>query len=154
MISRYIAIIYIGILFLGGCASILPSFENVSYNKNLLDLRDERAFKLTKRFLEYWHARAQGDYEKSWQYELPYQRYFLSFEKYRSLASGYKGSVIELKKIDFIAPDEAIVERKVFFSDKKGVVKKDKWYEIDGKWYHKFYQSILPPESFEEAEFQ
>lgn len=133
------------IINLIGCSSLQQPFPATQQEKRQL---------LQKRFTEYWQARMQGDYRKSWQYELPSQRFLTSFERYKAMASGYKGMKVEFGKILYISPDEAIIERRIKTSQKSVVVKKDKWFFVKDNWYHKFYQSVFPPKTDEEAEFQ
>ena len=111
--------------------------------------------KLIQRFKEYWHYRQKGDYKKSYEYELPYQRYLMPFIKYKPLAAGsYVGNKTILKDMYLDKKNGiAILQRRVYF-DNSYKDKKDKWIFVNGQWYHKFYQSILPLKTEEEAEFQ
>ncbi len=115
---------------------------------------EEKKELLQKRFEEYWQARAEGNYQKSWLYELPSQQFLSSYARYKIMAPGYKGMKITLYKIILFTPTQAVLERKI--EDKRGrtFIKKDKWFFVKDNWYHKFYQSILPPETEEEAQFQ
>lgn len=108
---------------------------------------------LVQRFKEYWHYRMTGDYKKAFRYELPYQQYTISLQRYKLLSGGgYLADKIFLKEI--INKDGcARVSRIVVLND-HNISKKGKWCYIKDNWYHKFYQSILPPKSIEEAEFQ
>jgi hypothetical protein len=138
--------------FTWGCVSGKPSYPDISYNAKLLTTKEQEA--LAKRFAHYWHARIHEDYGTSWEMELPYQRFLMDFKNYKSLAGGYKGAHVRLEKIEFIYPDEAVIDRVVIYPNNKQFVKKDKWYRVKGRWYHKFYQSVLPPKSVEEARYQ
>ena len=133
---------------------ILVVFVGCSFHQpHPLTLQEKKQL-LQKRFLEYWQARTAGNYQKSWEYELPSQRFLSSFNRYKITAPGYKGTKVTLYKIVLFTPTQAVVERKI--EDKKGhtFIKKDKWFFVKDNWYHKFYQSILPPKTKEEAEFQ
>jgi len=125
------------------------------YVKQYIFKNDNLQQKLIQRFKEYWHYRQKGDYNKSYMFELPYQRYLMPFPKYKALAAGsYVGKKTVLEKINLDKKNsQAILQRKVYFNNLYRI-KKDKWLYINGQWYHKFYQSILPPKTEEEAEFQ
>jgi len=158
--SRYI--LYFATLFLFlGCSArneLLQSkhiqIKNVYVEKHISQ-NEILHQKLIQRFKEYWHYRQNGDYKKSYEYELPYQRYLIPFIKYKSLAAGsYVGDKTILKGIQLDKKSgAAILQRRVYFGNFYKD-KKDKWIFVNGQWYHKFYQSILPPKTKEEAEFQ
>jgi len=141
------------LLLLTACAPKLPSYPEVSYNNKEIQ-RDSKTKLLVKRFLEYWHYRTIGDMKKAWEYELPYQKYLNSFERYKGMVGPSIGSKTELVKIKYPNADEAIITRKVYLGKKDILIKKDKWYYVKDNWYHKFYQTIFPPENEEEAQFQ
>ena len=146
------------ILFiLSGCDKKISSSKNseleyVTYNKTI-KIKNEKESLLIKRFLEYWDARVKNNSELTWRYELPYQKYLIDFKDYKNLLSGYKNTKISLNKILKLTNQEAILERYTT-GNNKTITKKDKWIYIKNNWYHKFYQSILPPKDMEEAEFQ
>jgi len=138
------------LLFFLGCSSKLPVYKETSVERTAISSAKEK--KLARAFLEYWRARIQRDYKTSYQYELPYQKYIFRYPDYlKKIGNIYSRSKIKLSKITYIAPDIAIVDREVKMGNKV-FHKKDKWIYIDGAWYHKFYQTILP--SLEEAEYQ
>jgi len=147
-----ISIAFLMILLIGGCGIKIPHSKNVAYDQNLSS--NKKAKLLVKRFVEYWDARVRGDAKKSWEYELPYQKYLTDFQTYRKLLTGYEKSQIVLKRIIFQNNNKALIEREVFIGHKEKVNKKDKWYYVKDNWYHKFYQSALPPKTVEEAKFQ
>jgi len=140
---HYILIVFIAIIMVG-CSLHRPKPFTYQEKKELL----------SKRFVGYWEARTKGDYKKSWLYELPFQRYLKSYKWYKEMAPGYKGVQVKLNKILSMTQNEAIIERKILYSKKNWVLKKDKWFYIKDNWYHKFYQSVFPPETQDEAEFQ
>ena len=147
-----IAILFSIIFLISGCSLKIPNSPNVSYNNHVkLDKRKTKL--LVKRFIEYWDSRIKGDAKRSWEYELPYQRYLTPFDDYRRLLSGYAHTKIELADIHFLDPDTAIITRKVH-TKRKTYQRKDRWIYVKDNWYHKFYQSVLPPETVEEADFQ
>ena len=139
------------VLFFSGCNHqpsfsniILPTYDNIS-NK-------ER--RLFKRFSEYWHYRLIKDFDRTYSYELPYQRYLIDKSTYKGLLDGYgEDTKVQLLKITFLSPDVAIIQRKII-TKANTLTGKDKWIYVNGEWYHKFFQNILPPKNKEEAEFQ
>ena len=136
----------------GGCSMrTIPTYSDVTYHQ--IKISDSKTKRLVERFVEYWHARTQGDMKKAWKFELPYQKFLSSFKKYKAEVGGYKGAKIELVGIRYEVPNIAIVTRKVRIG-KNVMLKKDKWLYIKDTWYHKYYQTIFPPETMEEAEFQ
>ena len=151
--NRYAIVILFSIIFLiSGCSLKIPHSPNVSYSNHVkMDSRKTKL--LVKRFVEYWGSRIKGDAKKAWEYELPYQRYLTPFKEYRKLLSGYARAKIELVNIQFLDPDRAIIVRRVHIKHKT-LQKKDLWIYVKDNWYHKFYQSILPPKTLEEADFQ
>ncbi len=140
------------VLLFAGCGTAIHTFENAQVTKRYLNTKDKKEQLLVKRFLEYWHYRANGELEKSYSYELPYQRFLTPYKKYKGLIGGYKGSKTTLVGIKF-KNDTAIITRKVRFG-KKELTRYDKWIFVKDNWYHKFYQTIFPPKDIEEAKFQ
>ncbi|SMC10165.1 hypothetical protein [Nitratiruptor tergarcus] len=149
---RYVTFLLFTALF-WGCATKIPSYQNIKINKAYFQ-GSSKEKKLVSAFANYWQARIKGDYKTSFSYELPYQQYIKDFNKYKELIGGiYKGTTITLKNIKYSHPNIAIVTRVVKIG-KNLYPRKDKWIYIDGKWYHKFYQTILPPRNPEDADFQ
>ncbi|BCD63185.1 hypothetical protein NitYY0826_P26 (plasmid) [Nitratiruptor sp. YY08-26] len=67
---------------------------------------------------------------------------------------GYgKGAKIILYDAIFPNSRTAIIKKKIV-TNKSVLFSKDKWILVDGIWYHKFFQNVLPPKNEEEAEFQ
>ena len=155
MTNRYILIFYLVIIILiGGCDIRIPKFSDVTYNQKNITASTKKEQLLIKRFMEYWHYRQNGDFQKSWKYELPYQRYVTPYQKYKALISNIPGKRTVMEKVTYIEPNLAIIVRKVYKNKSSSFLKKDKWIYAKDNWYHKFYQTIFPPETTEEAEFQ
>lgn len=129
-------------IFIGGCANKQPPIAH----------QDKQRL-LQKRFQEYWHARSI-DLHKAYEYELPYQRYIGDFSLYKKLVvKTKKGTKAQIVKIEYPHPNIAIIQRQMIFG-KKQSLRKDKWIYVNGQWYHRYYQSVLPPSNTEEAQFQ
>jgi len=151
----------IWILLFAGCSlhnqtfSTFKQFNDVNVSDSL-EITDKKTSLLVKSFLTYWHARQNGDTNTSYQYELPYQRYITPYNKYKKLVSGlYYGKRTELKNITFSHNQNiAIIDRNVYLQNNFSYPKKDKWIFFKNRWYHKFYQTVLPPKTKEEVEFQ
>lgn len=144
-----IGLFYFFILFLQGCAY-------KSQMGNTLEAKSQKHQKLIQRFTQYWNYRSSCNPQKSFSYELPYQQYLLGKEGYIArMDRRYCGAKIFLKKIEHnkMYPDIAIIVRKVELKNGLQYPAKDKWIYIDGQWYHKFYQTVFPPEE-KEADFQ
>jgi len=107
---------------------------------------------LLREFSEYWHARINGDYNRSYLYELPSQTFIIPYEKYKDMLGIYRSNRVRLTEIYYPHEDIAIVTREMV-GKRKTLKRLDKWIYIDGKWYHKFYQTIFPPIG-EETKFQ
>jgi hypothetical protein len=147
------ATIVVFLAFFAGCAPKTATYNDVlvTLPKENLSLKERR---LVRRFQEYWHYRLNGDLKKTYEYELPYQRFLLSYKEYKGLLDGYgKRARVELVSISFLHPDVAVIKRKIV-TRKRTFEGKDKWLRVNGEWYHKFFQNILPPKNKEEEEFQ
>lgn len=147
------ALLLLFILIFTGCGVYKTSYPNVVVPKSI-EFKDKKTKLLIQRFQQYWFYRTHGDYNKSWLYELPHYRFKEFLENYKVMAGSYANTKIVLKKITYMHPNVAIIERDVVFEDNTTVSKKDKWIYIKDNWYHKFYQAIFPPQSNKEAIFQ
>lgn len=138
-------ILGIVVLMFSGCEN---SHFHLSHQSN-----QEKQKLLEKRFQDYWNARAT-DLKEAYQYELPYQRYLNDFSSYKKLVVKIKkGTKAKILKVEYPHPNVAVIDRQMNFG-KKHVLRKDKWIYVDGQWYHRYYQSVLPPSNVEEAQFQ
>jgi len=99
---------------------------------------------LSKRHRSYWEKRVSGKWEESYKFELPYQRFIHSFEWYKDFYRGddKNHSVIQTKII-MKNPSYAIVETR-HIKEKNVYYSYDKWFYIDGKWFHKMKTTYLP----------
>lgn len=146
---RYIYLLFF-IIFISGCSSIVlqPHYSDVNITVQNIDHR------LAKRFSEYWFYRLHKQYANSYRYELPYQQYVIPLQEYKSQLDGY-GKEAKVILYDIMMPRRymAIIKKKIITKDVT-LFSKDKWIKVDGEWYHKFFQNVLPPTTKEEEEFQ
>ncbi len=88
---------------------------------------------------------SKKDFQCAYQYELPYQRFLHDFKWYKNFnsANNQKYKIIFL---DIIPKNNmTVIKSKYISSDNKVTyVFYDRWYNIDGKWYHKMKVSRLP----------
>jgi len=135
-------VLVIWTIIAAGCANLHTPITNQDKQKLL-----------EKRFQGYWDARATN-LKEAYQYELPYQRYINDFSLYKKLVvKTKKGTKAQIVKIEYPHLNIAIIQRRMIFG-KKQSLRKDKWIYVDGQWYHRYYQSVLPPSNMEEAQFQ
>ena len=141
-----------GLFLFWGCETKIPHYEEV-----LVEVKphSEKERQLIKNFVEYWHIRIKGKPKEALQYELPYQKYIDGWKGYKAkVVPLNKDTKIVLKSIEYPHPDVAIVTRKIILNENRSWIKNDKWIYVEGKWYHKYYQNILPPLNEEDARFQ
>ena len=149
--------IFILFLIMDGCSLTAPQRPQVTIKNVVIDshihIKSPKSRQLIQRFKEYWHYRMIGDYQKAFAYELPYQQYVITLKKYRLITGGqYMADKILLKDITY--QNNCAVVKRIVILNEYNISKKDKWCYVKDNWYHKFYQSILPPKTIEEAEFQ
>ncbi len=153
MRKGFFSVVTIALFLLNGCSEKPQErYENVTIKEQKSFSKKEQD--LVKRFSAYWHYRLKNQLDKSYQYELPYQRYLISVDDYKSQIDSYgEGTKVELASISYISPNIVAVKR-LIKTPKRKYTLKDKWVYVNGTWYHKFFQNILPPKNKEEAEFQ
>jgi len=146
---RYIAGFF-AILMFFGCESRVEEYKDVNVSSFVPSSPKEEL--LVKRFARYWHDRVNGDYNSSYELELPSQRFVVPLESYKNVLGLYKKWQVDFLGVSYPHPDIAIVKRKMKMKNKSWT-RLDKWIFVDGNWYHKFYQTALPPIG-EEEKFQ
>jgi len=129
------------LIFVAGCALKTVQYPNIKITDRYHSLKEKQ---LIEDFSEYWHARISGDMKKAFSYELPYQRYIDGWKVYRETVTPLrKDAFIELKKIEPISENVVIVYKVVRIKD-RNLLQKEKWIYLDGRWYHKYHQNIMP----------
>ncbi len=116
---------------------------------NDMVIKDKKSEALSERAMDYWESFSAKDFNSTYQYELPFQQYLKSKLWYvRFNAGNTKGYFLEQKEIEYIDENRAIIKIKFSKNKSGGHMISDRWYLIDGVWYHKMKTSILP--SYEE----
>ena len=129
-----------------GCTPKIPQYSNVQTSLDIKKLSTKEKL-LLKRFSEYWHYRLNRDFNKTFPYELPYQRYVTDFSWYKdNLVYSYGRGKVVLNKIEYQDVNHTIITKEYF--GQKGTHTKDteEWFYVIDNWYHKFYQHIMPPD--------
>jgi len=102
---------------------------------------------LRNRVEKYWKYKGKKDFESSYKYELPYERYLHSevdYEIFFQNASRF--SKIKLLRIIKCNKDICILGLVLYpkFAPKNTSYINDKWIKVSGIWYHKYNDSLLP----------
>lgn len=98
---------------------------------------------LRNRFVDYWSYRANKEFYKTYNFELPYLKYLYSKDSYED----YFNNAPRIKKITV---KRIICKENVCFVDlllhiyKNNVYYKDEWVNVDNVWYHRFNDRGLP----------
>lgn len=98
---------------------------------------------LKNRFVDYWNYRAHKEFDKTYNYEMPYLKYLHSKEEYEDYfedAPRIKKIIVKnincKNNICYISLLLKIYHNYVFF--------KDKWVKVDNIWYHRYNDMLLP----------
>ena len=93
---------------------------------------------LERRYKEYWNSFSQKRFKKSYYYELPHQRFIYSLQWYQDFNKpNDQNYTIILKSIKLKNDYEAHIKSQYVSSDNKTSSNFiDKWYFVNGKWYH------------------
>lgn len=112
---------------------IEKNFENPMLNK------------LKQRNLEYWNLFAQKKFTKTYQFEMPHQRFLHSLKWYKEFNTKYNdtNATFEQLNIQLIDKNKAVVKMRKILPSSSHIFD-DKWYYVDGVWYHQMKTTILP----------
>ncbi len=135
-------ILFFWVSFFAGCShkstlvKINPHFQGTS----------EKVLQLVQRYQEYWDYFSKKEFDKAYLYELPYQRFLHSLQWYKTFnQSNDQNYTTILYSVKLSNNDSANIKSKYISSDKKTSFEfEDKWYFINGKWYHVMKTSRLP----------
>ncbi len=135
---KFISYILIAIFF------VITHLQAVTF-KVEKDVKLDNALK--KRVELYWKYRGEKDFEHSYKYELPYERYLhsqMDYEIFFQHAS--KFSKIKLLKIIKCSNNICILGIMLYpkFAPNDSTYINDKWIKVSGIWYHKYIDSLLP----------
>lgn len=126
-------------------------YAYVEVDKNVT-AADEKTEALLSRFKDYWEYRSKNESEDSYAYELPYLNFIKDRQWYVRFHTGdrkaYKVTVLKIKydpresaHVEILTNIDLTHTSYSFW---------DQWYYVNGTWYHKYIQSILPPEPGED----
>ena len=100
---------------------------------------------LSERFKSYWEAMSEKNYKETFSYELPYMNFIHDKTWYLDFKEGSRKH-FKVTLLEIVPVGEKSVVVKARFKVKKSVYTvSDKWYKVNGTWYHQYYDSILPP---------
>ncbi len=132
-------------LMMISCSDKQASSQYVSIDENLtLQSKKDRA--LANRFIEYWDARSTHQFDKSYKYELPYDRYLKDIKQYRAeLAVTLENYHVKMDKIEYLDADKRVALVYRTYTREKVLLKiKSKWIFVNGTWYRKYDFSLFP----------
>lgn len=128
-----------------GCSDRVSKSKYVTVDENVsMETQSERA--LRNRFVEYWDARSLHDFDKTYTYEMPYQRFLKPFEVYSgelSVTFSEYNTVLKAIRFENEARDTATVFRE-YIKDDVILHQKTAWYLVNGTWYRKYAFSLFP----------
>ncbi len=100
---------------------------------------------LKEKFISYWQARANKEFYKTFNYEMPYLRYLYSKDWYEDFfSSSPRFKSIYVKNFECkgnICFFTLLLKPKY---SKDTIFYKDKWVKVDNTYYHRFNDLLLP----------
>ena len=151
MFKFYVAALtFFSIIILTGCSE-KHDFKYAYIDDNLTIVNEENITPdtieaLKMRNLEYWEYSSAANYEKSFEYELPYLKFLHHKDWYVGFhESDKKKYRLTIVKIEFDDKESylAHVVARLEYKDKL-IELRHKWYNINGNWYHKYSPSYIP----------
>lgn len=130
------------LLLFWGCEK---KFTYVSVDANASITRSDEA--LADRYKEYWEAISGTRYEEGFKYELPYLNFIRDKAWYLNFhAADRKHYKVKLLYIKYSEDDPEIADVRTNIDlGHTDYDFNDRWYRINGTWYHFYHQTILPP---------
>lgn len=120
-----------------------PKYRFASIDQNVT-LTNKHEKELSRRHLAYWDSMSQKNFLESYTFELPYQRYIQGQEWYgRFFEGNNKEYEIVLKDLEWIDDNRVLVHTE-YIRQKNRHIFKDRWFYVNGTWYHMFDTSKLP----------
>ncbi|BCD68943.1 hypothetical protein [Nitratiruptor sp. YY09-18] len=128
------------LLFFSGCG-----FQNrfVLIDKNIQEHKNRS---LINRYIHYWNCMSQKDFKCTYQYEMPHQRFLHDFTWYKEFNRGNRKNY-KIKVLEIVPKRENVtyIKSKFISADNQiSYIFWDRWYKVNGKWYHKMKVSLLP----------
>ena len=134
-----ITLLLLALLF-SGCEK---KYTHISRDANMT-LKTPVEEALSERAMDYWEAFATKQFDEAYSYELPFQRYTKSLKWYKQFNKGNeKNYTLVQKEIVFKDADRAIIKT-LFQMKNSHYMMSDKWYLVNGQWYHKMKTTLLP----------
>lgn len=145
-ISLYVGLLLVVIVAVFGIVFYDKFNKEYKYAISLPKYEKELDPDLVKSFKEYWELFEKGEYDETYEYELPYQKFLHSKKWYKNFMLGSKKHLkFAISKIKIDPENKNIVYIYIKFHNKyKKFTQRDKWIKVDGIWYHKFIDTILP----------
>jgi hypothetical protein len=128
------------LFFLSGCE---PKHTYAFKDANLT-LKNEKEELLSKTHLAYWEAMSKKEFEKTYMYEMPYQRFIKPLWWYKEFNAGNNKHYQVIQKEIMYDDNHTAKVITSYIKEKTKSIFKDTWYYIDGIWYHKMKTSKLP----------
>ncbi len=93
----------------------------------------------------YWDALSIKDFDESYEYELPYLNFKHNLEWYKKFHSNNKEKYfINIKSIKSIDLSGVVYIELEYNKNGKTFTFLDKWIDVNGRWYHKYSDSLVP----------
>lgn len=129
------------IFFIVGC----QAFHSAHVKPIEKEYKDKALDALKQRSLKYWDLFARRKFAKAYQFEMPHQRFLHSLSWYETFNQKYADANTTFEQLDIkrIDKDRAIVKMKKI-SPSATYIFDDKWYLIDGIWYHQMKTTVIP----------
>ncbi len=101
---------------------------------------------IEKQFKTYWTNRGEKKHAKNYGLELPYLQFLHDKKWYENFfANASIIEKVEVVKVVKESKDEIILGINLYLENRKDPVWfNDKWLNVEGKWYHKYDDSLLP----------
>lgn len=141
--SRFASALFISAIFVfSGCEK---KYDYISKDVNLT-IKDDKTEELVERSMDYWEAMSKGEYDRTYDYELPYLNFLKDRSWYIEFKTGSRTQyTVNLKRVTYDARDEDIAKITTFVDlGHTSYTFEDPWYNINGTWYHFYEQSLLP----------
>jgi len=139
----YLIFISLIVLFFTSCNTKPNENEFVVIEKDFNYINQDS--KLLQRILDYWYLRSMHKFEESYEYELPYQTYLKTFERYADEgATTYRKFRVAITKIEYKNEKSIALVYRKYYRKNTELNLSSKWIKIENKWYHKYDYTVFP----------